>query len=188
MRTYEAVVQTSGEIGVTAAFGGAGENAAGLMMTLGVYGPMGIGVCGTIGVKYADMTRPVVAAVGDGSYLMMGFGLMTAVQYGIPVVWVIFNDGEFKLIKLYHLSAFFKKALTEFENPDWVAYARACGAEGYVDEDEDAFEAALRAALASGRPCLIDARIIRLALPHYSPDPEGVLAAIWNGIRERAGV
>ena len=53
------------------------------------------------------MDRTVVAAVGDGSYLMSGFELMTAVQYDIPVIWVIFNDGEFKLIKLYQLSPFF---------------------------------------------------------------------------------
>jgi acetolactate synthase-1/2/3 large subunit len=154
----------------------------------GTYGPMGIGVCGAMGVKIADPTRPVVAAVGDGSYLMMGFELMTAVEQDLPVVWVIFNDGEFKLIKLYQLSAFFGHGLTEFANPDWVAYAEACGADGYKVEDEDEFEDAFRKAISSGRPTLIDARITRLALPHYSPDPEGILAAIWNGVRERIGV
>ncbi|XCC92886.1 thiamine pyrophosphate-binding protein [Salipiger sp. H15] len=154
----------------------------------GTYGPMGIGVCGALGAKFADPSRPVVAAVGDGCYLMMGFELMTAVTHNIPVVWVIFNDGEFKLIKLYQLSAFFDTALTEFETPDWVAYAHACGAEGFRVEDEEDFEEAFRRAIASGRPTLIDARITRLALPHYSPDPEGILAAIWHGIRERIGV
>ena len=139
----------------------------------GTYGPMGIGVCGAMGVKFGEPARPVVAAVGDGCYLMMGFELMTAVEHDIPVVWVIFNDGEFKLIKLYQLSAFFKEGLTEFGNPDWAAYARSCGAEGYTVEDEDEFEDAFRRAIASGRPTLIDARITRLALPHYSPDPEG---------------
>ena len=74
--------------------------------------------------------RPVVAC-GDGSYLMAGFELMTAVQYDIPVIWVIFNDGEFKLIKLYQLSAFLESGLVEFHNPDYVAYASACGADGY---------------------------------------------------------
>ncbi len=154
----------------------------------GTYGPMGIGVCGAIGAKYAEMHRPVVAAVGDGSYLMSGFELMTAVQYDIPVVWVIFNDREFKLIKLYQLSAFFKTGLVEFDNPDYAAYARACGADGYVANQLDEFEQAFAAALASGRPSLIDARITRLALPNYSPHPEGVLAAIWNGIRARFGL
>ena len=149
---------------------------------------MGIGVCGAMGVKFADPARTVVAAVGDGSYLMSGFELMTAVQYGIPVIWVIFNDAEFKLIKLYQLSAFRDCGLVEFENPDYAAYARACGAEGHTVDRQEDFETAFHAALASGRPTLIDARITRLALPHYSPDPEGILAAIWNGIRERIGV
>ncbi|HEY9037685.1 MAG TPA: thiamine pyrophosphate-binding protein [Roseovarius sp.] len=154
----------------------------------GTYGPMGIGVCGAMGVKFGEMDRPVVAAVGDGSYLMTGFELMTAVQYGIPVIWVIFNDAEFKLIKLYQLSAFLKTGLVEFDNPDYAAYARACGADGFTVDRLDEFEAAFKAALVSGRPTLIDARITRLALPHYSPDPEGVLSAIWEGIRKRAGV
>lgn len=154
----------------------------------GTYGPMGIGVCGAIGAKYAQMNRTVVAAVGDGSYLMTGFELMTAVQYDIPVIWVIFNDREFKLIKLYQLSAFLKTGLVEFDNPDYAAYARACGAEGYAVDRLEEFEDAFKAALASGKPTLIDARITRLALPHYSPHPEGVLAAIWSGIRDRFGL
>ncbi|WP_171175112.1 thiamine pyrophosphate-binding protein [Ruegeria sp. HKCCD8929] len=154
----------------------------------GTYGPMGIGVCGAIGAKLAEPHRPVVAAVGDGSYLMTGFELMTAVQYDIPVIWVIFNDREFKLIKLYQLSAFFETGLAEFDNPDYAAYARACGAEGHtVDRLED-FEEAFRTALACGKPTLIDARITRLALPNYSPHPEGILAAVWSGVRERFGL
>ncbi|WP_421723159.1 thiamine pyrophosphate-binding protein [Bauldia sp.] len=151
----------------------------------GTYGPMGIGVCGAIGVKYQDMDRPVVAAVGDGSYLMSGFELMTAVEHNIPVVWVIFNDGEFKLIKLYQLSAFLKTGLVEFPNPDYVAYARACGADGYSVDRIGDFEDAFQAALDSGRPTLIDARITRLALPNYSPNPEGVLAGVFERISSR---
>ena len=153
----------------------------------GTYGPMGIAVNGAIGVKFGAMDRTVVAAVGDGSYLMGGFELITAVAHDIPVIWVIFNDGEFKLIKLYQLSSFMKTGLVEFPNPDYVAYARACGADGYsVDRIED-FEDAFRAALASGRPTLIDAHITRLALPHYSPSPEGVLAGVFERFSARFG-
>jgi acetolactate synthase-1/2/3 large subunit len=153
----------------------------------GTYGPMGIGVNGALGVKYGGMDRTVVAAVGDGCYLMSGFELMTAVQYDIPVIWVIFNDGEFKLIKLYQLSSFLKSGLVEFDNPDYVAYARACGADGYSVDRLDEFEDAFRAALASGRPTIIDARITRLALPNYSPSPEGVLAGVFERFSSRFG-
>ena len=66
--------------------------------------------------------------------------------------------------------------------------ARACGAEGYTVDGQDEFEDAFAAALASGKPTLIDARITRLALPHYSTNPEGVLAGIFERVRERIGV
>ena len=146
----------------------------------GTYGPMGIGVNGALGVKFAEPHRTVVAAVGDGSYLMSGFELMTAVENDIPVIWVIFNDSEFKLIKLYQLAAYQKTGLVEFDNPDYVAYARACGADGYAVDSRGEFEDAFRSALVSGRPTLIDARITRLALPNYSPSPEGILHGIWE--------
>jgi len=151
----------------------------------GTYGPMGIGVNGALGVKAANPHRTVVAGVGDGCYLMSGFELMTAVHHDLPVIWVIFNDGEFKLIKLYQLASFHKSGLVEFPNPDYVTYARACGADGYCVDTIGDFERAFKAALASGRPTLIDARITRLALPHYSPSPEGVLAGIWEMATKR---
>ena len=75
---------------------------------------------------------------------------MTAVEHDIPVIWIIFNDGEFKLIKLYQLSAFHETGLVEFQNPDFAAYARACGADGYTVETLEEFERAFAAALASG--------------------------------------
>ncbi len=153
----------------------------------GTYGPMGIAVNGALGVKYADMDRTVVAAVGDGSYLMSGFELMTAVQYDIPVIWVIFNDREFKLIKLYQIAAFRRCGLVEFDNPDYAAYARACGAQGYTVDRLNEFEDVFATALASRKPTLIDARITRLALPNYSPDPDGILSAIFDRVRERFG-
>ena len=153
----------------------------------GMYGPMAGHTNGALGVKCADPERTVIVGCGDGSYLMSGFELMTAVEYDIPVIWIIFNDGEFKLIKLYQLAAFQETGLVEFQNPDYVAYAKACGADGYRVETLEEFEDALKAALASGRPTLIDAAITRLALPHYSPSPEGILAGIWEAVRSRLG-
>jgi acetolactate synthase-1/2/3 large subunit len=151
----------------------------------GTFGPMGIGVNGALGVKAAEPHRTVVAGVGDGSYLMSGFELLTAVEHDLPVIWIIFNDGEFKLIKLYQLASFHQTGLVEFDNPDYVAYAKACGAIGYRVTTLDQFDRAFKRALASGRPTLIDASITRLALPHYGPSPEGILAGIWEMIQER---
>ena len=72
----------------------------------GGFGPMAGNVNGALGVKCAHPDRPVIVGCGDGCYLLSGFELLTAVQYDIPVIWIIFNDNEFKLIKLYQLSAY----------------------------------------------------------------------------------
>ncbi len=149
------------------------------------YGPMAMGTSGAVGVKCAEPDRTVIATVGDGCYLMSGFELTTAVQHNIAVIWVIFNDGEYKLIKLSQLSIYKETALISFDNPDYVAFAHACGADGYAVDTQHDFETALAAALASGRPTLIDAKISRVDLPHFSGNPEGVLAGIWDRVTKR---
>lgn len=151
----------------------------------GEFGPMAGHVNGAIGVQVAHPERTVVVGCGDGCYNLSGFELMTAVEHDIPVIWIIFNDGEFKLIKLYQLSTYYEPALVEFQNPDYVAYAKACGADGYRVETIEEFEDTFRAALASRRPTLIDARITRWAVPHYSPSPHGVIAGLVETIEAR---
>jgi acetolactate synthase-1/2/3 large subunit len=151
----------------------------------GQFGPMAGHVNGAIGLKIAHPDRTVVVGCGDGCYQLAGFELMTAVEHNIPVIWVIFNDREFKLIKLYQLSTYFESGLVEFQNPDFAAHARACGADGYTVDSLADFEAAFRKALSSGRPTVIDAHITRWAVPHYSPSPEGVIHGIVDTIEER---
>jgi acetolactate synthase-1/2/3 large subunit len=72
----------------------------------GSFGPMAWAVNGALGAKMAFPDRPIIVGCGDGCYLLSGFELLTAVRYNIPVIWIIFNDGEYKLIKLYQLSAY----------------------------------------------------------------------------------
>lgn len=144
-------------------------------------------VNGALGAKCAHPDRTVIVGCGDGGYLLSGFELLTAVQYDIPVIWIIFNDGEFKLIKLFQIETYGESGLVEFTNPDYVAYAKACGAQGYRVETVAEFESAFQEALASGKPTLIDAAITRLAIPHYSPNPSGLLAAIEEAIARKLG-
>ena len=151
----------------------------------GEFGPMAGHVNGALGLKVAHPERTVVVGCGDGCYSLSGFELMTAVQYQIPVIWVIFDDEEFKLIKLYQLEAYHETGLVEFTNPDFAAYARACGADGYRVDTLEGFEEAFHAALASGRPTVIDAKITRWAVPHYSPSPDGVIAGLVESIEAR---
>jgi len=151
----------------------------------GAFGPMSAHTNGAIGVKLAHPDRTVVVGCGDGCYSMAGFELMTAVQNEVPVIWVIFNDDEYKLVKLYQLATYGESGLVDFQNPDFAAYAKACGADGYTVETLEEFEDAFRAALPSGRPTVIDAKITRWALPHYSSSPEGVIHGVWEMLEER---
>ncbi|WP_405064981.1 thiamine pyrophosphate-binding protein [Kribbella sp. NBC_01510] len=151
----------------------------------GTFGPMAAHTNAAIGLKAAQPHRTVVVGCGDGCYAMAGFELMTALENDLPVIWVIFNDAEFKLVKLYQLVNYGRTGLVELAAPDFAAYARACGADGYAVESIGTFRDAYAAALSSGRPTVIDAKITRWALPHYSSSPKGTLHGAWETLEER---
>jgi acetolactate synthase I/II/III large subunit len=151
----------------------------------GTFGPMAAHTNAAIGLKAAQPHRTVVVGCGDGCYAMSGFELMTAVENDLPVIWVIFNDAEFKLVKLYQLANYAKSGLVELVPPDFAAYARACGADGCRVDSIEEFEDAYAAALVSRRPTVIDAKITRWALPHYSSSPKGTLHGAWEMLEER---
>jgi len=122
----------------------------------GSFGPMASHVNGAIGAKCADPSRTVVCGCGDGAYQMAGFELMTSIQYDIPVIWVIFNNGEFNVIKKFLLNLFGEQAFMQFTNPDFVKYAEACKAFGVRVERLEDFDAAFQKALECGKAALID--------------------------------
>src|SRR5258708_9279984 len=63
------------------------------------FGPMGFGVAGVLGAKLAAPDRPCVAVVGDGAFFMHASVLGTAVEYDIPVVWVVWNNYAYASIR-----------------------------------------------------------------------------------------
>jgi acetolactate synthase-1/2/3 large subunit len=137
----------------------------------GSFGPMACHVNGALGIKLAHPDRTVIVGCGDGCYLLSGFELLTAVQYNIPVIWIIFEDGEFNIIRFYQMANFGEFALVDFNNPDYVTFAKACGARGFRVETIDQFESALQEALASGKPTIIDAAIDPNAVPPFQAKP-----------------
>lgn len=122
----------------------------------GSFGPMASHTNGCLGVKCANPDKVVISGSGDGCYQMAGFELMTAVQYNIPVVWIIFNNGEFNVIKKFLLNMTNDQAFMQFDNPDFVKYAEACGATGYKVERIEDFAPVLNKAIALNKPVLID--------------------------------
>jgi len=122
----------------------------------GSFGPMASHVNGAIGVKCAHPDKVVVCGCGDGAYQMAGFELMTAIQYNIPVIWVIFDNGEFNVIKKFLLNLFNDQAFMQFTNPDFVKYAEACKAFGARVEKIEDFDRVFKDALDCGKAAIID--------------------------------
>ncbi|MBM3356899.1 MAG: thiamine pyrophosphate-binding protein [Betaproteobacteria bacterium] len=132
------------------------------------FGPMGFGVAGVLGAKLAAPDRPCVSVCGDGAFLMHASVLATAFEYQIPVVWVVWNNYAYASIRGLQRGYLGGRELaTDFRhpdtnapyNPDFAAMARASGIEGVsVDRAAD-LAAAVRAGIAAGKPCVIDANI-----------------------------
>jgi len=134
----------------------------------GSFGPMASHVNGCIGVKCALPERRVICGCGDGGYLMGGFELLTAVYYGIPIIWIIFNNGEFNVIKKFLLNMYGEHAYMEFENPDYLKYAEACKAVGYRAETLQQGEEAFLNALKIDKPVIIDVQVAADVYPPFA--------------------
>jgi acetolactate synthase-1/2/3 large subunit len=132
------------------------------------FGPMGFGVAGVLGAKLAAPERPCVSVCGDGAFFMHASVLGTAVEYDIPVVWVVWNNYAYASIRGLQRGYLGGRELaTDFKhpdtglpyNPDFAAMARSAGIEGVrIDRAGDLGDA-VRKAIATGRPYLIDAQI-----------------------------
>ena len=92
---------------------------------------MGFALPGAIGVKMAFPEHRVLAAVGDGAFLMNSQELETAVREHIPVTVLVWQDDAYGLIKWKMDLELGRDVSTDFSNPDLVAYARSFGARGY---------------------------------------------------------
>ncbi|MGH8734761.1 MAG: thiamine pyrophosphate-binding protein, partial [Burkholderiales bacterium] len=132
------------------------------------FGPMGFGVAGVLGAKLAAPDRPCVAVVGDGAFFMHASVLGTAVEYDLPVVWVVWNNYAYASIRGLQrgylggreLATDFKNPKTgQPYNPDFAAMARSTGVEGVSVNRAADLGDAIRAGIACGRPYLVDANI-----------------------------
>ena len=131
-------------------------NAGQIYQNPGSFGPMASGVNAAVGVKAANPDRVVVSGCGDGGYLMGGFELITAVHNDLPVIWIVFNNGEFGIVKYFQRILHHDTAFTEVPSLDLVTYAHACGALGYRIQKLEDFAPAFAEAVASKRPALLD--------------------------------
>ncbi len=165
----------------------------GSILTPGGYATMGFGAPAALGAKLACPDRVVVALVGDGGFGQNPSVLATAVEMGIAVVWVVMNNAAYGTIAGLQMAHYGTTVGCVFRRdgepytPDFAAVARAYGADGVRVETAAQFGDALRAAIASGRPCVVDVRMLNDPVPTaghwnindiYSPGKRGEVSHV----------
>ncbi len=128
-------------------------------------GSMGYGLPAAVGAKRVAPDKLVVCFAGDGCFMMHGQEFATAVQYNLPLVVVIIDNGMYGTIRMHQEKHYPGRiSATQLKNPDFSAYARAFGGHGERVEKTEEFGPAFERAVASGLPaiihCLIDPEAI----------------------------
>jgi acetolactate synthase-1/2/3 large subunit len=141
-------------------------------------GSMGYGVPAAVGAKRMFPDRTVVCLSGDGDFLMNGQEFATAVQYGLPVVIILLDNGMYGTIRMHQEREYPGRiSATMLKNPDFAAYATAFGGHGERVETTADFAPALARALASGKPAIL----------HCLVDPEAITPSMTlTAIRAKA--
>ena len=109
-----------------------------------------------LGAQALDRERQVIAFCGDGGLSMLLGDLITAVTYRLPVKFVVFDNGRLGMVKLEQEQGGLPEFGTVLENPDFAAVARAIGLVGIRVDQPAQVEGAVREALATPGPVLID--------------------------------
>jgi acetolactate synthase-1/2/3 large subunit len=110
---------------------------------------MAFALPGAIGAKLAAPDRRVLAAVGDGAFLMNSQEIETALRERVPITVLIWQDDAYGLIKWKMDLELGHDVAVGFSNPDFVAYAESFGARGYRVSSAGDLLPALTDALAS---------------------------------------
>ncbi len=144
----------------------------GKFITPGGASTMGFGPAAAIGVQIAQPDRVVVALIGDGGMSAQLPSVPTGVEQGVPVIWVVMNNKAHGTIAdLEHsnyghsFGTIFTDPSGEAYSPDFSAYARACGADGYSIGSADEFKVALAKAIETRRPALLDVPMVNEPVP-----------------------
>jgi acetolactate synthase-1/2/3 large subunit len=138
------------------------------------FASMGFGIAGPVGAKLAAPDRPVIGLCGDGGFVMNASAVLTAVEYNIPVVWVVWNNIGYCAIRDQQMGYFGKNrelavSFTDVNgnlfSGDYAMMARSMGAVGHTVENPADFAPQLEAAIASGKPAVLDVRVDREIRP-----------------------
>jgi len=144
----------------------------GRFITPGGASTMGFGPAAAVGVQIARPDRTVVALVGDGGMGAQLPAVPMAVEQGAPVIFVVMNNRSHGTISDLQAAHFGRSHGCDFlgpdgqpYSPDFAAFGRSCGADGYAVDSAEAFGEALRAALAARRPAVLDVPMVNEPVP-----------------------
>ncbi len=128
------------------------------LLTSGGLGTMGFGLGAAIGAKLARPTATVINLAGDGCFRMNMAELATASRYGIPVIEIIFNNHCLGLVRELQDEYYEgRHSCTDIDdNVDFVKVAEGLGCEGIRAKNKNELEKAIKKALASKKPFVID--------------------------------
>ncbi|NUS19867.1 MAG: thiamine pyrophosphate-binding protein, partial [Mesorhizobium sp.] len=123
-------------------------------------GSMGYGTPAAVAAKSLFPDRTVVAFAGDGCFLMNGQEFATAVQYDLPIIVIVVNNGIYGTIRMHQEREYPSRVVaTTLKNPDFAALARSYGGHGETVEKTADFAPAFERALASGKPAIVEIKL-----------------------------
>lgn len=127
------------------------------LVTSGFSGTLGAGFPMALGAKVAHPDRAVVSVTGDGGFLFAGVELATAMQHGINLVTVLFNNNAYgNVLRDQRRLYAGRDAGSALRNPDFQAFARSFGVPSWRVTDATGLRTALMEALAADTPTLVE--------------------------------
>jgi 5-guanidino-2-oxopentanoate decarboxylase len=120
------------------------------------YGTLGFALPAALGAKISSPARAVIALAGDFGLQFTLLELMTAIEAGLSLPIVVWNNSALGQIRDDMVAAHIPELGVIARNPDFVALAQACGAESYRVHDPSALTEAIRTALNHAGPTLIE--------------------------------
>jgi acetolactate synthase-1/2/3 large subunit len=141
-------------------------------------GAMGYGLPAALAAKALRPQQTVVCIAGDGDFMMAAQELATAVQYDLPVVVLIVDNGMLGTIRMHQERSYPGRVSgTDLVNPDFAALAESYGCHGETVERTSEFEPAFERAVAVGRPA-----VIRLVVDPEAISPRATMTELREGV------
>lgn len=139
-----------------------------LYLRAGQAGALGAEIPYGVGAKFANPERPVVVFVGDGGVGYHVTELETAARYNRPVIVVVLDDEKWAAIALPQRQSYGGEFEMDLPRRDWAKVAEGLGGFGAAARTPEEIEKAIKAALASGKPSIVQIPVASVLSPYMA--------------------